>query len=138
MKPDQKGTGQSVIKPDFANAAYGTSSMIDVKPEAETAAPTKRGKAAAPAVASALTANAVRVRGFWRENTKSQNVVSELLKNLKEKSSNSNFNFTVKGPKGEEKLNDDQIMDITVTGKPGELGLPFEVTLPLSHEVVVK
>jgi type IV pilus assembly protein PilM len=137
-KPDAKVTGASVIKPDFANTAYGASSMLDVKADQpEPVAPGRKGKAAPVAAPKSLTANAVRIRGFWRETPKSQNVVSELLKNLKEKSSN--FNFTVKGPKGEEvKLSDDQILDITVTGKPGELGLPFEITLPLSHEVVVK
>ena len=35
-------------------------------------------------------------------------------------------------------LRDEQILDITVTGKPGELGLPFEITLPLAREVAIK
>ena len=83
-----------------------------------------------------MTANAVRIKGFWRTST-SQNVVSELLKNLREKSST--FRFTVPGEKGADVvLTDPQILDITVTGKAGELGLPFEITLPLAREVAIK
>jgi type IV pilus assembly protein PilM len=108
--------GKSVVKPDFATARYGASSLADLQ---------------------AVTANAVRIKGFWRENPRSQNVVSELLKNLREKSTG--FRFTVQGAKGEQiPLRDEQILDITVTGKPGELGLPFEITLPLAREVAIK
>ena len=48
--------------------------------------------------------------------------------------------FKVKNPKGGEDitLSDDRILDITVAGKPGELGFPFEITLPLEREVAVK
>jgi hypothetical protein len=35
-------------------------------------------------------------------------------------------------------LSDENILDITVTGKAGELGLPFEITLPLAREVSIK
>ena len=71
---------------------------------------------------------------LWRENSRSQNVVSELLKNLRENSTG--FRFTFKGAKGEDVvLRDEQILDITVTGKEGELGFPFEITLPLAATV---
>ena len=84
-----------------------------------------------------MTANAVRINGFWRENPKSQNVVSELLKNLRDKSTA--FRFKVKDAKGAEIiLNDDQILNHAVVGKAGELGLPFEITLPLTREVAIK
>ncbi len=124
--------GRSVVKPDFANAKFGVSSLADIRVEAP---PPQRGQQAAqPAVAAA---NAVRIKGFWRENPRSQNVVSILLNNLREKSSG--FRFTVKGPNGADVvLSDEQILDITVTGKPGELGLPFEITLPLARGVAIK
>jgi type IV pilus assembly protein PilM len=130
------GNGKSVVKPDFANAKYGASSLADLRNEEAVDQPQPRGrKPTTPS--SVVTANAVRIKGFWRENPRSQNVVSELLKNLREKSTG--FRFTVKGPKGEDVvLRDEQILDITVTGKPGELGLPFEITLPLAREVAIK
>jgi type IV pilus assembly protein PilM len=106
--------GKSVIKPDFAAAKYGASSLADLS-----------------------TANAVRIKGFWRENPRSQNVVSVLLKNLRDKSTS--FRFKTKPANGPEVvLSDEQILDITVTGKPGELGFPFEITLPLAREVAIK
>lgn len=126
--------GKSVVKPDFATAKFGGSSLADIRIEP---AAQPRGRQAAPPPSPEVTANAVRIKGFWRENPRSQNIVSELLKNLREKSTA--FRFTVKGPNGADTvLRDEQILDITVTGKPGELGLPFEITLPLAREVAVK
>ena len=132
-RPDAKPrSGKSVIKTDFASTAYGTSSLVDIKVE-EPAVQNKKGTPAGP---GAVTANAVRIKGFWRTST-SQNVVSELLKNLREKSST--FRFHVKDAKGVDvNLSDDRILDITVAGKAGELGLPFEITLPLAREIAIK
>ena len=63
--------------------------------------------------------------------------MSELLKTLREKSSS--FKFTVKNASGEDVLlTEDKLLDITVDGQPGELGLPFEITLPLAREVLIK
>ncbi|MES2923741.1 MAG: type IV pilus assembly protein PilM [Verrucomicrobiota bacterium] len=124
--------GKSVIKNDFGTATYGSSSLVDIKVE-EAAVPAKRG---APVASSAVTANAVRIKGFWRTSTNA-NLVSDLLKNLREKSST--FSFKVKDAKGAETvLTDPQILDITVVPKPGELGLPFEITLPLAREIEIK
>ncbi len=125
-----KGTnGQPVVKADFLNTRFGGSSLTEIRVEA---APQQKN--AKPA---GVTANAVRIKGYWRENPKSQNVVSILLNSLREKSRG--FRFKAKGPDGPEvALSDEKILDITVTGKPGELGLPFEITLPLAREVAVK
>jgi type IV pilus assembly protein PilM len=132
----QGPNGQAVVKADYFTAAYGTSSLPEVQAAAVAPArPNPRAKAPAPA--AGVTANAVRIKGFWRENAKSQNVVSELLKNLRDKSTH--FLFTVKDATGKDvALTDEQILSITVTGKPGELGLPFEITLPLTREVAIK
>lgn len=111
------GKGKPVIKPDFATARHGTSSLAttpDNKP---------------------LLVNAIRIQGFWRDNPRSQNIVSDLLKVLREKSTS--FSFVVKDASGKEiTLKDEQILDITSSGKPGELGQPFEITLPLARTVV--
>lgn len=125
--------GKSVIKAEFPTTAYGSSALVDIKVE-ETVAPGKKPGATPPS--AVVTANAVRIKGFWRTKA-SQNVVSDLLKNLREKSTT--FRFKVTDAKGEERtLSDDRILDITVAGKSGELGLPFEITLPLVREVAIK
>lgn len=128
-------SGKSVIKADFLNTAYGATSIVDVK-AGESAAPGARRPANAAPVSTAVTANAVRIKGYWRTEA-SQNVVSELLKNLRDKSTA--FSFKAKDAKGAEiVLSDDKILDITVSGKPEELGLPFVITLPLAREVTIK
>jgi type IV pilus assembly protein PilM len=128
--------GKTVVKADFFNAPYGTASTADIKAEQPAAA--RPGNRPAPqAPAAVAKANAVRIKGLWRENAKSQNLVSELLKNLRDKSTM--FRFTVKDAKGADVvLSDEQILDITVTGKSGELALPFEITLPLAREASIK
>ena len=131
-KPDAKANGKSVIRNDFNTATYGTSSLIDI-PVQE---PMVQSKREAGVAAGGVMANTVRIKGFWRTST-SQNVVSELLKNLRQKSTT--FRFKVKDAKNADViLSDDRILDITVAGKAGELGLPFEITLPLDREVAIK
>ena len=132
-------SGKSVIKPDFATAAYGNSSLVDIKVEqaAPQGRPAGRQQQQAAPQAEGVRANAIRIKGFWRVTPKRQDVVSELLKTLREKSSS--FKFTVKNASGEDVLlTDDKLLDITVDGQPGELGLPFEITLPLAREVLIK
>jgi hypothetical protein len=131
------------VKPEFAAAQYGATSLVDIQiqPPAQTGRLAARQAAPAP---TAVTANAVRIKGFWRENPKSQNVVSELLKTLSDKSTS--FRFKIPDPADPKKMIDlvgDQnlgkILTITaVAAKPGELGLPFEITLPLAREVAIK
>jgi type IV pilus assembly protein PilM len=131
-KGDNKSQGgKPVIKPDFLTVPYGSSAM-DAKPEQQVAPQPGRNQPEAK-----VTVNAIRIRGFWRENAKGQDIVSDLLKSLREKSSH--FRFSVKDPKGAEvSLTDERLLDITVAGKPGELGLPFVITLPLAREVDLK
>lgn len=136
--------GKSVVKVEFFNSQFGASSLADI----QAAAPQQsqpRGRQGAPQSApAAITANAIRIKGFWRENPKSQNVVSELLKSLKEKSTS--FKFTIPDPKDPRKTLDlvsDQnlgkiLVISAVAAKPGELAQPFEITLPLEREVTIK
>ncbi|MEY5018943.1 MAG: type pilus assembly protein PilM [Verrucomicrobiota bacterium] len=131
--------GKEVVKQEFFNTPYGASSVNDVKSATEATPQAKRPArgAAAAAPAAAATANAVRIKGYWLANPKSQNLVSDLLKNLREKSTS--FRFTVKDAKGvETTLSDEQILAITVEGEPGDLGMPFQVTLPLAREIAIK
>ena len=126
-------TAKSVVKQEYLGATFGTSSLTELKPEGPPApAPKGRGAVAPPAEG---TANAVRIKGYWRVK-EGQGIVSELLKNLRDQSTA--FKFKV-GEKGKEVvLGDDKILDITIAGKPEDLALPFEITLPLAREIVVK
>ncbi len=127
-------SGTSLIKADFDKTVYGASSLAEMKVE-EDESSTPGRKTAAP---KALSVNAIRIKGFWRETPKGGNVVSDLLKNLREHSTY--FSFKVKDAKGVEvPLRDDQVLGaMTSAGKVGELGLSFEITLPLAKEVVIK
>lgn len=133
--------GKSVIKGDFATAQYGTSSILEAKTQPVVVQ--QRGKPA-PATPVGLTVNAVRIKGFWRENPKSQNAVSDLLKTLSQKSTS--FRFSIPDPTDPKKTTDlvgDQnlgkILTIdSVPAKPGDLGMSFEITLPLTREVAIK
>ncbi|MBJ7424954.1 MAG: type IV pilus assembly protein PilM [Akkermansiaceae bacterium] len=126
-------SGTSLIKADFDKTVYGASSLAEMKVE-EDESSTPGRKTAAP---KALSVNAIRIKGFWRETPKGGNVVSDLLKNLREHSTY--FSFKVKDAKGVEvPLRDDQVLgSMTSAGKVGELGMSFEITLPLAKEVVI-
>lgn len=126
--------GQPIVRAEFYGVSYGSGSLADIRVEPAAGAARPAGN---KPPATQVTANAIRIRGFWSENPKGQNVVSDLLKNLRDQSSH--FRFTFKDSKGNDVvLRDEQILDITITGKPGELGLPFEITLPLAREVAIK
>jgi len=126
--------GKPVVKADFVASAYGSSSLADSKSDPANSGNTPN-KASAEEEGGKI--NAVRIRGFWRETPKGQNIVSELLKNLKDKSAS--FRFTAKDDKGADvDLNVAQYFAITVSAKPGDLGLPFEIVLPLTQEVLIK
>ena len=135
--------GLAVVRAEFFSAPYGTSSLAEF--QADPAAQARAAAAPrAPVAHTGVTANAIRIRGFWRENPKSQNVVSEQLKSLREKSVA--FTFSIKNPKDPKRpidLLDDQnlgkiLFITTVSNKNGELAQAFDVTLPLSREITIK
>jgi len=135
---DERINIEPVVKNDFASTQGGDSSSINV-PAAPSVQP-KRGTGSRnnqSQVVPEPTANAILVRGFWRENSRSQNVVSDLLKSLRENSKS----FLFEMPSGRDKsviLSDEQLLKITVTGEEGDLGFPFELILPLATPVAVK
>ncbi len=136
--------GRTIVKPEFFNAQYGASALADIQIQE----PQQQGRGGArnapPPGPSVITANAVRIKGFWRENAKAQNVVYDLLKGLRDNSGL--FSFAVKDPSNPStdiNLGEDQnlgkILTISaVPEKAGDLGMPFEIILPLAREVVVK
>jgi type IV pilus assembly protein PilM len=133
----QASNGRSVVKPDFHTSTYGATGLMDQRGEATEAANAVPNQAAVPTVA---TANAVRIHGYWRENPDSQNVVSKLLKRLRDKPGS--FSFSASGADGAPvQLKDEQILKITLkpaSSEKGELAFPFEITLPLARKVSIK
>ncbi len=131
---DARGpNGVPVVKPDLLLLPYGTTGLVDIRIEAPGGRPSRQA-AQAP---SEVTANAVRVNGFWRENPAKANVVSNLLARLRENPGS--FSFSVPAERGEPvTLRDEQILTITSVGAEGELGFPFEIILPLARPVPVR
>jgi type IV pilus assembly protein PilM len=126
--PDPKAvSGKSMIRPEFFSTGYGQSSLIAVEREA------RPGVAAQPI----NTVNAIRVKGFWRANDLNQNLVSELLKKLRDNPGS--FAFSFPGADGKPvNLKDEQILKVTVANAGPDLAFPFEITLPLAREVKAK
>ncbi len=134
LKLDPKGApGKSMIKADFFSSAYGQPAMVAIQVDTPSG-PQKRN--AAPV--STTDANAIRIRGFWRENPSGQNIVSEVLKKIRDNPGS--FTFTLPGADGKPvNIKDEQILRVTALGGGGgELGFPFELTLPLAREIAVK
>lgn len=118
-----------VVKSDF-DSGQGNGSSIYNPPSV----PQGRGKPK-PVVTAA---NAIRVKGFWRENEGGQNIVSDLLQRLKDNSTT--FSFKVKGANGKMiDLSDEQILKSISSGanEEGDLAFPFELILPLARPVTV-
>jgi hypothetical protein len=142
---DKSINGQAVVI-DFQKVKYGNSSLSEIKTEKFQAVKPKgkNKKAAAASSASEFSTDAVRIRGFWRENPRSQNLVSDLLKRLEEKSET--FQFKVQDPANPKKtinLTADQYISkiMTVSSEPAgpdDLAQPFEITLPLARKVAIK
>ena len=129
--------GQSVVNFNFAQVDYGLSALAPLRETNSN--PRGRGRKEVPMT------DAIRIRGFWRENPQSQNIVSQMLKDLQEKSTS--FNFEVEAGRGRNtetiNLTADQyigrILSVTsVPETPEDLAQPFEIILPLSRKVAFK
>jgi hypothetical protein len=125
--------GKPVVRAEFFSVPFGTSALAEVRSESSDQPSKGKGEPTAT-----VTANAVKISGFWRENADSEKIVSNLLKKLREKPGA--FTFTVPGPDGKPLvLKDEQILKVTLASKDGgDLAYPFNITLPLAREVRVK
>lgn len=130
--------GQEVVSDSFMQVDYGLSALASVQ-ESRSRPGSRNAKPDAAKV------NAIRIRGYWRENKRSQNLVSDMLKQLQEKSTH--FNFMVEQGKGKKKeminLSADQYIGriLSVASEPenpDDLAQPFEITLPLARGVEFK
>ncbi len=132
-----KPSPRPVVKSDFANAEGNASAVSDPPSPPEGVRPLPGNKA--NQAQATPTANAILIKGFWRENPLSQNIVSERLKRLREKSTS--FRFDAKAPNGQDMpLSDDKIIiKLSNSGdEEGDLAFPFEITLPLVRPVAVR
>lgn len=130
-----KVTPIPAVKADFASAQSNSSAISD-----PPAAPPGPGKQGAGKQAPVLpVANAILIRGFWRDNSLSQNVVSTCLERLRANSVT--FSFNVKDEKGKPvELKSEQIIKSISAGASteGDLAFPFELILPLARPVSVR
>jgi type IV pilus assembly protein PilM len=132
-----KPIARPVVKSDFVSTEGNVTSISDAPAPAAGVRPLPGNKANQPQAAP--TANAVQIKGYWRENALSQNIVSDRLKRLREKSTS--FRFDAKAPNGKDvPLSDEQIiLKLSSSGdKEGDLAFPFEITLPLARPVAVR
>jgi type IV pilus assembly protein PilM len=131
---------QYVIPASFANSLSSSESLISGPPVVVDDKPKKKSKKSKnkkPEAAPKVVANAIMIRGFWRENPRSGNAVSDLLKKLRENSSV--FQFTVLDDKKKERvLSDEQLLKPSASGSEDDLGFPFELILPLAKPVAIK
>ncbi|MGJ8633875.1 MAG: Amuc_1101 family PilM-like pilus complex protein [Luteolibacter sp.] len=83
-------------------------------------------------------ANAILIKGFWRENSRSQNLVTDLLARLRENTEI--FTFDVTDEKGEvTTLGDERISQVqTGAREDGDLAFSFSIVLPLAKPVQIK
>ncbi|MEK7954274.1 Amuc_1101 family PilM-like pilus complex protein [Luteolibacter soli] len=137
---------KSTVKSEFYALGYGVTGVENIKvevPVAKGAKPPKPGAPTGPEIPA--TANAIRLRGFWRggeDNPQGSNLIYTLIKNLREKPQHLNFTAVVtdaKGKKTEEPLKDDQIVkQLESAPAESDFAAPFEVVIPLSREVPIK
>lgn len=134
--------GQGVVNPDFIQVEYGLSSLERLREVSPRLAPGKRG----PGDKGEPMTDAIRIRGYWRENPRSANLVSDKLKQLREKATS--FNFQVANP---DRRAAEKVIDLTadqhigrilsvanIAESEGDLAQPFEITLPLARKVAFK
>ncbi|MEP4078506.1 Amuc_1101 family PilM-like pilus complex protein [Haloferula sp.] len=119
----EKTGGKSIVKTDFGNIAFGTPGLEKVQGGANKD--------------SARVANAVRIKGFWRDNPRKSNVVYDLLNKLKENADgDSHYSFGVKKDGKMIPLEDKQLVpNLDAAPEEDQFAASFEIILPLSTEV---
>jgi hypothetical protein len=130
--------GDSVVKDDFGTD-YGSSQLNTIKVEAP-APPAfgpkpKPGQVVAAPAPAVPMANAIRIKGLWRDNDAKQNVVNKLVKALRD-SNSAYLSFSIKGADGKEvPLKDEQVVKSlkAIAEAEEEFAWPFEIVIPLAQ-----
>lgn len=118
---EKKGDDFVYVSKGFKDISYGSPAT---KPIAEPS--NKKPQAQASLI------NAVRIKGYWRNNPKGQQVVFEILERIKE-STGSSFTLLFNG----KELDDGEILSIQSVINEDEISAPFIMTLPLANPVSV-
>lgn len=123
---------KAMIKTEFFASNYGQSNLIPIGAETPATGAKRGGDAT-----STSDANAIRIRGFWRENDKGQNAVHEIVKKIRENPGA--FNLDMPGKDGKPvPIPPEKIVTVVVGGQGPELGYQYDLILPLAHPVAVK
>lgn len=136
---DKSKDGKSIVRSEFPSAQYGVAGLESIKVDV----PLVRGKPDPKAVEATPTANAVRIKGFWRANPRNSNIVLELLKRLRAKPEHFKFEAIPldekKRPLPPVALEASQIVK-QLESAPAEedFAAPFELIIPLSREIPIK
>jgi type IV pilus assembly protein PilM len=133
--------GESLVRPEFANG-YGLSLLSEIKMDKpDSAKDRKKPALVTEPEGSVPMANAVRIKGLWRQNSANQNAVNNLIKKLRE-SNSGHLRFNIKGADGKDvALKDEQIVKIlqaTTDENKENYAWPFEIIIPLSRPVAAK
>jgi len=134
---DQKSPGRPVVKANFATTTFRGTPLENIQVSAPE--PTPRNRRLAPTPPPVATVNAIRVTGFWRENPRGQNAVSEIVREIRERSNM--FRFTTTDERGNEiPLDEKDIITEIQTGAQadGDLAFRFQIVLPLAHEIAIR
>jgi type IV pilus assembly protein PilM len=134
-------SGKEIVRSEFPSAQYGVSGLQPIKVDV----PVVKNQKPKPGAAEPVpTANAVRIRGFWRDNSRNSNIVLDLLKRLR--ATPEHFSFTgypvdEQGKKAKDpvELQDSQIVkELQADPAEEDFAAPFELVIPLSREVPIK
>ncbi|RYD43405.1 MAG: hypothetical protein EOP83_31845, partial [Verrucomicrobiaceae bacterium] len=143
---DDNKKSKSTVKSEFYTLGYGVTGIENIKVEVPAVKGAKPAKGPATGPEITPTANAIRLRGFWRggeDNPSGSNLIYTLIKNLREKPQHLKFTTTVTDPKTNKKseveLKDDQIVkQLESAPAASDFAAPFEIVIPLSREVPIK
>ncbi len=137
---DKSKDGKSIVRSEFPSAQYGAAGLESIKVDPPLG---PGGKPNLKAVAATPTANAIRIKGFWRANSRKGNVIYDLLKRLRAKPEHFKFEAIPVDDKGRPlppvALEDSQVVK-QLESAPAEedFAAPFELVIPLSREVPIK
>lgn len=137
---DKSKAGKSVVRSEFPASQYGAAGLEAIKVDV----PLVRGKPDPKAAEITPTANAIRITGYWRANSRSGNVIYDLLKRLRAKPEHFVFEAYEVDAKGKKAakpspLEDSQIVKKLESAPAAEdFAAPFELVIPLSREVPIK
>jgi len=132
---DRRAASNAVVNAQFPNTTYGNSPLARIQMPGQPNNQPQGGGARPANPPAGPTINAVRITGFWRDNPKGSNVVSELLKGLRDRGEM--FRFTTDRNGNPVPLDEKDIITElrTVVQSEGDLAYRFQIVLPLAREI---